>query len=303
PLWKYVLYCFSFFEAPCQVLNCTQDEICGTVNGVYGCVCGTNNSRPNPNIYDAIETCSASTGTLSLSRCQLFEAGYSEDVLHLNNRSCKGKVKNDRLVFDFDTNSNMCGSTLEKNSTHITFRNNVGTTDGMGVISHVSGLNIAISCVYPLMQRISLSLGIEESVISKELSSVGFYQISMIPYIDSHFLHPYSGNVTLEVNQLMYIFMEVNQFNNNQTINNSQIALVLDNCWATPINQIDSNIRWNLIIKSCPNPADGTVAVLQNGVSTSSRFSFRMFTFTGLSNIIYLHCQVHLCLRDSGNCT
>ncbi|XP_046709293.1 pancreatic secretory granule membrane major glycoprotein GP2-like [Silurus meridionalis] len=197
----------------------------------------------------------------------------------------------------------MCGSTLEKNSTHITFRNNVGTTDGMGVISHVSGLNIAFSCVYPLMQRISLSLGIEESVISKELSSVGFYQISMIPYIDSHFLHPYSGNVTLEVNQLMYIFMEVNQFNNNQTINNSQIALVLDNCWATPIDQIDSNIRWNLIINSCPNPADGTVAVLQNGVSTSSRFSFRMFTFTGLSNIIYLHCQVHLCLRDSENCT
>ncbi|KAI5619704.1 hypothetical protein C0J50_20803 [Silurus asotus] len=64
---------------------------------------------------------------------------------------------------------------------------------------------------------------------------------------------------------------------------------------------MDYSIHWDLLISECPNPADGTVMVLQNGVSTSS-FSFKMFTFTGFVSNIYLHCQVHLCLLESGNC-
>ncbi|MCJ8738162.1 hypothetical protein PDJAM_G00032310 [Pangasius djambal] len=246
----------------------------------------------------AAETCSGSTGSLSLSRCQLFEAGYSVDVLHLNDQSCKGEVHNDRLVFNFDSNANMCGTTLENNATHIIFKNNVGTTDGIGVISRTGGLNIAFSCVYPLIQSISMPMAFQAtgSVISKELSTEGTYQIKMIPYPDSQFMHPYSGSVTLQTNQQLYIAVEVDQFDSNQ------IALVLDKCWATPVDQVDYNIRWDLIINECPNPADGTVVVMQNGVSTSSRFSFRMFTFTSFNSNIYLHCQVHLCLLSSGNC-
>lgn len=52
----------------------------------------------------------------------------------------------------------------------------------------------------------------------------------------------------------------------------------------------------------CPNPADGTVELIQNGISTAARFSFRMFTFTNFSTI-YLHCQVHLCLLRNNNCS
>ncbi|XP_026803679.1 alpha-tectorin [Pangasianodon hypophthalmus] len=282
----------------CQMLNCTWDEICSQIHGTYGCACGQNNPRPNTDTYDATETCSGSTGSLSLSRCQLFEAGYSADVLHLNDQSCKGVVQNDRLVFNFDSNANMCGTTLENNATHIIFKNNVGTTDGIGVISRSGGLNIAFSCVYPLIQSISMPMAIQAtgSVISKELSTEGTYQIRMIPYPDSQFQAPYSGNVTLQTNQQLYIAVEVDQFDSNQ------IALVLDKCWATPVNQMDYYIRWDLIIDECPNPADGTVVVFQNGMSTSSRFSFRMFTFTSFNSNIYLHCQVHLCLLGSDNC-
>lgn len=58
-----------------------------------------------------------------------------------------------------------------------------------------------------------------------------------------------------------------------------------------------------LSLSRCPNPEDGTVEVLQNGVSTSSHFSFRVFTFADLPHKhIYLHCVVHLCLIESGNC-
>ncbi|XP_046710208.1 pancreatic secretory granule membrane major glycoprotein GP2-like [Silurus meridionalis] len=192
----------------------------------------------------------------------------------------------------------MCGTTVENNGTHIKFKNNIGTTNGIGVITRSGGLNINFSCVYPLIQSISMPMPIQatKSVIRKDLHTEGSYQISMIPYTDATFLVPFSGNVTLEVNHQMYIAVQVNPFDSNQ------VALVLDSCWATPVNQTDYSIRWNLIINGCPNPDDGTVAVMKNGVSTSSYFSFRMFTFTGFSNKIYLHCKIHLCLQGSGNC-
>lgn len=67
------------------------------------------------------------------------------------------------------------------------------------------------------------------------------YQISITPYPDSRFLVPYSGNVTLEMNQQLYIAVKVDEFDSNQ------IALVLDTCWATPVNQMDFYIHWDLI--------------------------------------------------------
>lgn len=60
--------------------------------------------------------------------------------------------------------------------------------------------------------------------------------------------------------------------------------------------------RLPVLSSRCPNPEDGTVELVQNGVSTMARFSFRMFTFTNFSSI-YLHCQVHLCLLRNNNCT
>lgn len=80
------------------------------------------------------------------------------------------------------------------------------------------------------------------SVINKEIFTEGFYQVTMLPYPDSTFQEPYYGNVTLKVNQQLYIAVHVDQFNS------SQIALVLDRCWATPISQIDYPIYWNLIV-------------------------------------------------------
>ncbi|KAF5891653.1 pancreatic secretory granule membrane major glycoprotein GP2-like isoform X1, partial [Clarias magur] len=144
---------------------------------------------------------------------------------------------------------------------------------------------------------IPMAVQVLGSVVNKELSTGGNYQITMVPYPNSMFQKPYNSNVTLGVNQTLYIAVQVDQFNE------SKIALVMDRCWATPLNQTDYNIYWDLIVNECPNPADGTVEVLQNGVATSSHFSFKMFMFTGFpNNHIYLHCKVHLCLVESGKC-
>ncbi|XP_050981022.1 pancreatic secretory granule membrane major glycoprotein GP2-like [Labeo rohita] len=53
----------------------------------------------------------------------------------------------------------------------------------------------------------------------------------------------------------------------------------------------------------CPNPNDDTVELLQNGVSTSNRFSFEMFIFTANSTKVYLHCGIYLCLLTDNHCS
>lgn len=55
-------------------------------------------------------------------------------------------------------------------------------------------------------------------------------------------------------------------------------------------------------ILRCPSPND-KVELLQNGVSTSSRFSFSMFIFISNSTKIYLHCAIHLCLLKDNDCS
>ncbi|KAL7857417.1 hypothetical protein SRHO_G00163160 [Serrasalmus rhombeus] len=284
----------------CEKLHCTKNEVCVERSEFYGCDCSTNHTRPRAETFDASETCESSSGSLYLSRCQLFEAGYPAELLHLNDFKCKGKIEDDQVVFSFDNDDNICGTILKRNETHIIYENSVqffGNGD-TGLISREKWLNITFSCVYPLIQSISMPMVIEakNGVVSKELSTEGSYEIRMLPFPNASFIEPYSGNVTLDVNQEIFVAVAVDG------VDKRQIAIVLDSCWATPDNDMNNTHRWPLIVHECPSAKDSTVKVLQNGISTVSSFSFKMFTFTGQSESIYLHCKVHLCLLVGGDC-
>ncbi|XP_066521272.1 uromodulin-like [Hoplias malabaricus] len=287
-------------SAICDSLKCTKKEVCTERSGHFGCDCAKNTTEYS-DTFDAQEVCKGSSGSLSLSRCQLFQAGFPAEFLHLNDPDCKGKIRNGRVEFHFDNNKNLCGTTLTHNNTHFIYENAVQTFFGVQpktVISRDRWLTMNFSCVYPLIQNISMPMSIQAttSVVSKSLSTEGSYQIHMLTYPNASFIEPYSGDVVLKVNQKTFVALEV------YGVDPQQISLVLDSCWATPDNNSANPIRWDLIIDECPNPKDGTVQVLQNGVSTSGRFSFNMFTFTHQSDSIHLHCKIHLCLLQGGHC-
>lgn len=61
---------------------------------------------------DSTEICESSSGTMSLSHCQLFEAGFLASNLHLHDPSCNGTVHDGRLVFHFDNDDHICGTNL-----------------------------------------------------------------------------------------------------------------------------------------------------------------------------------------------
>ncbi|KAF4106294.1 uncharacterized protein LOC131550874 [Onychostoma macrolepis] len=288
-------------EDCCSELNCSEDEWCGKKNGVYGCMCNDNLPRPQPNSFGFSETCERSSGSMSVSRCQLFEAGFPADVLHLNDPSCKGTVRNGRVEFHFDNDEHICGTNLVANGTHIIYSNFIlGTPRSEGLISREKILKLSFSCVYPQTQSLSMNVEINplETIVHKILpSGEGRYQVRMTPYEDDEFTRPFTGRVDAELEQKMNVEVRV------EGVDSRQFALVMDTCWATPVNDPDYSLRWDLIVTECPNPNDDSVELLQNGVSTSSRFSFRMFIFTENSTKLYLHCAVHLCLLSSTRCS
>nr|XP_046234028.1 IgGFc-binding protein [Scatophagus argus] len=301
PEWRLALQCDE--SDPCEPLDCTEYEWCGEKDGVYGCFCDEHHHRPNNESYDASITCVSSSGTISVSRCQLFEDGFHLSALHLREDSCNGTLQDGRLVFHFNNDDQLCGTVLRSNGSHFIYENTIeGEVDPHeGLISREKSIRLHFSCAYPLTQALSMDVGINpvESIVNKRLpSGEGHYHLRMIPYEDPGFHFPLTRNrnVEMEIDQRLYIEVQT------EGVDERQISTILDSCWATPFNDASYPVRWDLITAECPNPADGTVELVQNGVSTVARFSFRMFTFTNFSSI-YLHCQVHLCLLSHNNCS
>ncbi|XP_046691095.1 alpha-tectorin-like isoform X4 [Silurus meridionalis] len=299
PDWRSDLSCSRM--DPCENLNCTADEWCGEKDGIYGCFCNENDPRPNPDHYDATEMCESSSGTMSLSRCQLFEAGFPVSNLHLNDPSCKGTVHDGRLVFHFDNDEHICGTNLTANGTYFIYENRIqGEVDSPeGPIHRAKRLELYFSCMYQLTQTSSIDteLNSVQSIVHKDLpDGKGMYQVRMIPFEDAGFSHRYTGRVNIEVGQQIYIGVFV------QGVDSHQIATVIDSCWATPVKEANYTVRWDLINHKCPNAIDGTVKMIENGVSTTGRFSFKMFSFHNDESKVFLHCSIHLCLLRNNNC-
>ncbi|RVE59517.1 hypothetical protein OJAV_G00189290 [Oryzias javanicus] len=212
PEWRPSLHCDE--SDPCEQLDCTENEWCGEKDGVYGCFCDEHHHRPNNESFDSSITCVSSSGTLSLSRCQLFEAGFPLSALHLRDDSCKGTLQDGRLVFHFNNDDQLCGTVLMSNGTHFIYENSVqGDVDPHdGIISREQSIHLLFNCVYPLAQALSMDVGINplESIVNKRLpSGEGHYNLRMIPYEDPNFQSPLNRNRNLE--------MEINQRHNNCT--------------------------------------------------------------------------------------
>uniref|UniRef100_A0A3B3IP88 Uncharacterized protein n=1 Tax=Oryzias latipes TaxID=8090 RepID=A0A3B3IP88_ORYLA len=293
---------FSALSDPCEQLNCAEHEWCGKKNGEYGCFCDEHHHRPNNESYDSSITCENSSGTMSVSRCQLFEAGFHSSALHLKDSSCNGTVQNGRLVFHFDNEGHLCGTVLRSNGTHFMYENTIqGDVDTHGsIISRQKNVHLLFCCSYPLSQALSMDVALFcrlfYSVVRKKLPvGVGVYHMRMTPYQDAAFRFPFTSNTNIEMVVDERLYIEVR----TEGVDQQQISTVLDSCWATPVNIANYPVRWDLIAEECPNPDDGTVELVQNGISTVARFSFKMFTFTNFSSI-FIHCNVHLCL-DSMN--
>ncbi|KAA0704071.1 Uromodulin-like 1 [Triplophysa tibetana] len=190
-----------------------------------------------------------------------------------------------------------CGTTLKQNSTHSTL--NVTLHNKMNSVFLHSGMSMAplICLAVPIICTYSSSI-----VISTGYSSPGYFDlIKDVIYGSGNFqvnlrllngTFPLPENYTLSADEDIVVEVAV-----NTTI--PQIKVIINKCWATPTMDSSQSISYLFLDNGCPRFNSHTT-VIQNGNDSVALLSVRVFAIAN-ENIIYLHCQIQICVAIQDN--
>ncbi|XP_029301703.1 uromodulin-like [Cottoperca gobio] len=240
------------------------------------------------------------SASLTLAGCLLEDQHIDYSILHLKDPSCKGHMDNQNhmVTFSFDS-SNTCGSEVTMNNSQVIYKNSIVTMNSSlsGIITRHDQVQIDFSCHYTEPDTKSVSFRITDSSVVQEIvSGLWNYTLMMNAYIDAGLLQKVSPSTEIQLNQKIWLQLKT------QGLDANMLAIVTDSCWATNQPSPDASLRYDFVIKGCPNPADNTVKVEGNGEGTSNALSFSMFEFSAKNNEIYLHCKVELCVKSGNSC-
>jgi len=102
-----------------------------------------------------------------------------------------------------------------------------------------------------------------------------------------------SSGVTLTLEQ--YLFIQV-----KLQASDTDIALKLLECWATPSANAGNQIRHTLIRDGCKT--DETVTILKSGIGQYANWKAQMFTFIN-EDEVWLHCDIQACNTKEEDCS
>ncbi|XP_038669550.1 alpha-tectorin-like [Scyliorhinus canicula] len=290
-------------QDPCAEESCVEWETCGLRYGKSGCRCTNVSDSGSSETFDYALSCNGTNSSVSLSRCMLFDVGFSSSDFHLNDPRCVGYVSHGRLIFSFASDRIICGNKLQVNSTHFIYSNTIrvkAETGSGSIVIRKPNVTIDFLCVYPLTMNISSTVVISavHSVVNITLpSGKGLFETKMFVYREPGYTEPFTQTpVLLGVNDKIYVGTIVSGIDANQFV------LTLSHCWATPRRDPNTPTQWSFITGQCPSVLDGSVSIEENGLSPIARFSLNIFRFVGDSSEVYIHCQIQLCNFQSTNC-
>ncbi|XP_030067927.1 uromodulin [Microcaecilia unicolor] len=290
----------SYTDSSC---HCTADEECKLVNGTLGCYCKNNHgSYDVENLRPALK-CGNNELKVSFPMCQLENLALNPKSIHLRDSSCVGfEERNYTNLFSLVTSiqERQCGTESVKNQTHVTYTNIAYLPPRVDTfIVRDKEVKISFSCTYPLDMKLSLETALRPmmSTVNISVGGTGQFIARMALYKDQNYISPYEGSeVVLSTTAILYVgaVLEVGD--------TSQFVLVLKNCYATPTRNSTDPMKYLIIKDSCPNKQDPTIRVAENGVSIQGRFSIQLFKFVGDYDLVYLHCEIHLCDTKATAC-
>ncbi|XP_068952074.1 pancreatic secretory granule membrane major glycoprotein GP2 [Petaurus breviceps papuanus] len=281
-------------------LDCSPQEECQLVNGTWGCHCRKDNISDIANLRPLLK-CGANDIKLSLDKCQLESLGYTGEIFaYLKDKNCSRFLKldeNNKLLVVTLTLAGACGTTLERNATHAIYKNSLTLANQLIIRDNI--FNIAFQCAYPLDMKVSLQTATKPIVSALNISATGSgkFLVRMALFQDQNYTSPYEGSTAvLSVESVLYVGAILYQGDT------SKFNLLMKNCYATPTKDPTDPLKYFIIRNSCPNLYDSTIRVEENGVSTEGRFSVQVFMFAGNHDLVYLHCEVHLCDNVKEQC-
>ncbi|XP_041466415.1 ZP domain-containing protein-like [Lytechinus variegatus] len=75
-----------------------------------------------------------------------------------------------------------------------------------------------------------------------------------------------------------------------------EVGMFIEECWATAGPGHDSTPRHDLFTNRCPSNVDETVKVFFPPRTDREKFQFDAFAFVGDHSMVYIHCEVRVCL-------
>ncbi|KAM8777572.1 pancreatic secretory granule membrane major glycoprotein GP2-like [Rhynchonycteris naso] len=298
----YLRYCTdpTTAEKMCEQ-TCRPEEECLYLNGSWGCSCRRDLNSSDIHSLQPRLDCGDTEIKVSLDKCQLVSLGFGDKVTaYLNDQSCSSltqKEEENWISVTSPPQAHTCGNILERNETHAIYRNTLSLADEF--IIRESKLNIHFQCAYPLDMQVSLQTALRPivSAVNISLAGGGEFTVRMALFRDRNYTLPFEGaEAVLSLDSMLYVgaFLERGDA--------GRFRLLLRNCYATPTGEKTDPVKYFIIRNSCPNQHDSTLSVEENGVSSEGRFSVQMFRFAGNYDLVFLHCEVHLCDSLSQQC-
>ncbi|XP_006876021.1 PREDICTED: pancreatic secretory granule membrane major glycoprotein GP2 isoform X2 [Chrysochloris asiatica] len=280
---------------------CRPEEECRSVDGVWDCFCKQDLNSSDVHSLQPQLDCGPTEIKVSLDKCRLEALGFGEQVIaYLQDLNCSSTTKPEErnwVSIVSPVQAGACGNTLERNQTHAIYKNMFSLVDDFIIRDTI--LNINFQCAYPLDMKVSLEMALQPIVSSLNISvgGEGEFTVRMALFQDQNYTSPYEGDAAvLSVESMLYVGAILERGDT------SRFNLLLKNCYATPTKDRTDPVKYFIIRNSCPNLKDSTIHVEENGMSSESRFSVQMFMFAGNYDLVFLHCEVHLCDFLSEEC-
>uniref|UniRef100_A0AAV2J126 ZP domain-containing protein n=1 Tax=Knipowitschia caucasica TaxID=637954 RepID=A0AAV2J126_KNICA len=287
--------------SPCVDHACADHEFCA-INAVGDPACFCQDIVATPyrtaGTYGDV-SCDSASVSASLLTCFLEEKGVEPSTVHLLDPRCTS-VSQDQsksLRLDFSS-TNLCGGTINDTTDQVVFSNIISNTvnSSADVVMYQNPLSIHLSCAYkPTITTATITIS-DGSVTLVYPAGEFLYNITISLFTDEDLSMAVGQDTTLLLNQKLWVQLEA------EGVGGSDLALFIQDSWATPSTEPTDSPRHDIITQGCENSED-SVDIISNGVSLTSVFAFRLFEFieapsAGLS----LHCQLRLCIVGS-SCT
>ncbi|NXC48267.1 ZP2 protein, partial [Penelope pileata] len=229
------------------------------------------------------------------------------NMLRLRDPACKPVFKsplNDRVWFHVPLSG--CGTRYWFDGEKITYENEVRALWSdlpLRRISRDSELRLTVLCSFSSGDA-SVSIRADNPPPLAASLNQGPLSLLLLSYPDDLYKQPYREDQYPIVRYLRQpIFLEVQVLNRNDP----NLHLVLDDCWATALQDPHSFPQWNIIIDGCEYDLDSYRTVFHpvgRGVSYPNyrqRLEVKTFAFVSgdktLPGLVYFHCSVLICNR------
>ncbi|XP_061485691.1 uromodulin-like 1 [Rhineura floridana] len=215
----------------------------------------------------------------------LQQESIPESSLYLGRPYCNVSISNSSHVI-LRSGWNECGTEVQTNTTH-TIVKTVLRNDmlSLGVIRHLKVIS-PILCVFQ-NDLLSSSGYTPEGVytIFEDLHGSGHFLTEMQLFIGNA---PIPKNFSISASDDLMIEVGIQRHDSN-------LKVVVSECWATPTNNSKDPLSFPFIDGSCPLPNTQTT-MISNGISNKAQFKLKIFSFIN-DSVVYLHCKIHVCLE------